>query len=159
MTVPICPVPLVHVDTKGRSRAVYLTCPVHSGNCKTLNVSRVEFIAPDRIRTRKPQGGDSWATINNRGCGHMPQAKRGAGQHSSARQVRGQISKTSESDIQGQRGSHRPRMDKQQPLLSTMPCLRRERRGGGGSEGDRVGLKTELYQQSHRQPVKACLLI
>lgn len=57
-------------------------------DCKTLNVSRVESIAPDRIRTRKPQGSDSWATISNRGCGHMPQAKRGPGQHSSARQVR-----------------------------------------------------------------------
>lgn len=138
---------------------MYLRCPVRSGNCKTLNVSRVESTALDRIRTRKPQGGDSWATINNRGCGHMPQAKRGPGQHSSARQVRGQISKTSESDMQGQRGSHRPHMDKQQPPLSTMLCLRKERRGGGGSEGDEVGLKTELYQQSHHQPVKSCLLI
>lgn len=126
--MPICPVLLVHVDAKWGSRAVYLRCPVGSGNCKTLNVSRVESTAPDRIRTRKPQGGDSWATINSRGCGHMPQAKRGPGQHSSARQVRGQISKTSESDIQSQRGSHRPRMDKQPPL-STMKCLRRERRG------------------------------
>lgn len=156
--MPICPVPLVHVDTKGGSRTVYLRCPVGSGNYKTLNVSRVESTAPDRIRTRKPQRSDSWATINNRGCGHMPQAKRGPGQHSSARQVRGQISKASESDIQSQRGSHQPRMDKQPPL-STMQCLRRERRSEGGSEGDRVDLKTDPYQQSHRQPVQSCLLI
>lgn len=88
----------------------------------------MESIAPDRIRTRKPQGGDSWATISNRGCGHMPQARRGPGQHSSACQVRGWRSKTSESDTQGQRGSHRPHVDKQPPL-PTMQGLRRARQG------------------------------
>lgn len=132
------------------SRALCLRTPISSGNCKTLSVPRVESVALDRIRMRKPQGGDSWATISNRGCGYMPQARRGPGQHSSACQVRGQSSKTSESDTQGQRGSHRTHVD-QQPPLSTRQSLQRERQGwgidgGNGREG--VGWKTDQYQES-----------
>lgn len=146
------------VDVKGASRAMCLRNPVGSGNSKTLSVPRVESIAPDRIRTRKPQGGDSWATISNRGCGHMPQARRGQGQHSSACQVRGQSSKTSESDTQVQRGSHRPHVDNQ-PSLPTRQGLRRERQGWGieggiGREG--VGLEDRPVLTDSSLTAEAC---
>lgn len=154
--MPICPVLSALVDAKGASRAVCLRTPVGSTNCKTLSVPRVESIAQDKIRTRKPQGGDSWATISIRGCGHTPQARRGPGQHSSACQVREARAQRpmSESDTQGQRGSHRPHVDKQLPLPTTQG-LQRERqgwgRGGIGKEG--ASWKTDLYQQSHHSLV------